>query len=105
MPQLQSNGRCECYVSIKSPVHVFNEIIKPNGVDFHGNELIAEEAKTPPRIFYSNKTFIRSSNLLEPLPNILFQEPVNSARPNVDKPPIQNVGISCSNAIILPQKR
>ena len=104
MPQLQSNGRGKRYFSIKSPVHVFNEIIKPNGVDFQGNKLLAEET-TPPRTFYSNNTFIKSSNLLELLPNIFLQEPANPARSNVDKPPVQNVEILCSDAIIFNKKR
>ena len=63
-----------------------------------------EEAKTPPRTFQSNNTFIKSSNLLQPLPNILHQEPVNPATSNVDKPPIQNVGSLCSDAIIPNEK-
>lgn len=100
---LQSNGRGKRYFSIKSPVHVFNEIIKPNGVDFHGNKLLAEET-TPPRTFYSNNTFIKSSNLREPLPNILLQEPANPARSNLDKKSIQTVRISCSD-VIIPDKK
>ena len=104
IPQLHSSGRCKRYVSVELPVHVFNEIIKPNGADFHGNKLIVEEAKTPPRTFQSSNTIIKSSNLLEPLPNILHQEPVNPATSNADKPPIQNVESSCSDAII-PNKK
>ena len=103
MPQLQSNGGCKCYFLIKSPVHVFSKIIKPNGVDFHGNKLLAEETTT--RTYYSNNAFIKSSNLLERLPNILLQEPANPARSNVDKPPVQNVEILCSDAIISNKKR
>ena len=49
LPQLQRNGRRKRYAYSKSHVHVFNEIIKLNGVEFHGNKLIADEAKMPPR--------------------------------------------------------
>ena len=104
IPQLQSNGRCKRYVSIKSPAHVFNEIIEPNAVDFHGNKHLAEEAKTPPRTFSSNNTFIKSSSLREPLPNILLQEPANPARSNLDKKSIQTVRISRSD-VIIPDKK
>ena len=52
---------------------------------FMVTKLLVEEAKTPPGTFYSNNTFIKSSNLLEPLPNILLQELANPARSNIDK--------------------
>ena len=35
--QLQSNGRRKRYAYIKSPVYVFSEVIKLNGVKFHDN--------------------------------------------------------------------
>ena len=73
MPHLQNNARRKRYSDIKSPVHVFNEIIKLNGVEFHCNKVIVKEAKTPPRTIYSNNTLIKSSNLLEPLPNPTFK--------------------------------
>lgn len=100
---LQSNGRGKRYFSIKSPVHVFNEIIKPNGVDFHGNKLLAEET-TPPRTFYSNNTFIKSSNLLELLTNIRSPKLANPTRSNGDQPLIFNIKKSFSDAII-PNKK
>ena len=70
MLQLQSNRRRKRYAYMKASVHVFNEIIKTNRVEFHGSKCFVEEAKTPARTFYSNNTFIKSSNLLEPLSNI-----------------------------------
>ena len=39
LPQLQSNGRRKRYACIKSPVYVFNETIKLNEIEFHGNKL------------------------------------------------------------------
>ena len=57
MPQLQSSGRHKHYVYIKSLVHDFNEILRLNGVEFHGNKLIAEIVKTPLRTIYSNNTW------------------------------------------------
>ena len=78
MPQLQSNGRRKRYAYIKSSVHVFNEIIKLNGVEFRGNKFIVEEEKTLPTTIYSNNAFIKSSNLLEPLPNIKIKRRSNT---------------------------
>ena len=43
---------------------IFNETKKLNGVEFHGNKLIAEESKTPSRTIYSNNNLIKSSHLL-----------------------------------------
>ena len=77
MLQLKSNGRHKRYPYNKSPVHIFNEIIELNEVEFQGNKLIVKETKAPPRTIYSNNTFNRSSKLLEPLPNIPSRNPAN----------------------------
>ena len=47
-----------------SPVHILNKIIKLNGVEFHGNKVIVEEAKTPARTIYSKNNLIKNSKLL-----------------------------------------
>ena len=104
MPQLQSNGRRKRYAYIKSSVHVFKEIIKLNGVEFRGNKLIVEEEKTLPTTIYSNNAFIKSSNFLEPLPNIPPPKPANPTRSNADQPLMQNVKNSHPDAI-MPNKK
>lgn len=100
MLQLQSNGRCKSYAYIKSSVHVFNEIIKPNGAEFHGNKLILEEAiKHHLKQFTATITLNEGSNSLEPLPNIPPSKPANPTRSNADQPLIQNAKNSYSDAI------
>ena len=99
MPQLQSSGRHKHYVYIKSLVHYFNEILRLNGVEFHGNKLIVEIVKTPLRTIYSNNTSIESSNLLEALPNIPPFKPSNSTRSNADQPVKQKIRNSYSDAV------
>ena len=69
---------------IKSPVSVFSEILKLNGVKFHGNKITVEKKK-PPRTFYSNNIFINSSNLLEILLNIPPPKPVSLNRYKSDE--------------------
>ena len=71
-------------------VHVFNEIFRLNGVEFHDTKRIVEEVKTPPCTIYSNKTLIKTSNMLDPLPNIPPSKPANATRSNADQPLIQN---------------
>ena len=75
-----------------------------NGVEFHGNKLIVEEAKLPTSTTYRNNTFIKSSNLFEPLTSIPFPKPANPIRSNADQPPIQNVVNSYSYSIV-PDKK
>ena len=104
MPQLQSSGRHKRYVYIKSLVHDFNEILRLNGVEFHGNKLIVEIVKTPLRTIYSNNTSIESSNLLEALPNIPPFKPSNSTRSNADQPVKQKIRNSYSDAVT-PNKK
>ena len=91
MPQLQSNGGSKHYAYSKSPVYVFNEILKLNGVECHGNKLIVEEVETPHRTIHNNNTFIKSYNFLEPLPYNHPPKPASPTRSNVDQQIIQNV--------------
>ena len=49
------------------------------------------EGKTLSRTIYSNNIFIKSSTLLESLPNISTPKPVNLAKSSADKPLKQNV--------------
>ena len=64
MPQLQSIGRRKIYAYVRSPVHILNKIIKLNEVEFHGNKVIVEEAKTPARTIYRKNNLIKNSKLL-----------------------------------------
>ena len=64
----------------------FSEVIKLNGVEFHGNK----HAKTWPRTICSNNTYIKRSNLLEPLLNIAPPKPANPTRSNADQLRIHN---------------
>lgn len=89
--QLQSNGRNKRYAYIKSPVPDFSEITKLNRIESNGNKLVMREGKTPSRTIYSNNIFIKSSILLESLPNISTPKPVNPAKSSADKPLKQNV--------------
>lgn len=45
MPQLPSNGSRKHYAYIKSSANVFSEVIKLNGVKFHGNKPFVDEAE------------------------------------------------------------
>ena len=78
--------------------------MKLNGVESNGNKLVVKEAGIAPRTNYSNNTFIKSSNLLKPLPNIPPPKPVNSIKSNVDQPLTQNFKSSQSYAVI-PNKK
>ena len=65
--------------------------MKLNWAEFDGNKLSLEEAKTPLKIIYNNNIFIKSSTLLESLPNISTPKPVNPAKSSADQPLKQNV--------------
>ena len=65
----------------------------------YGNKFILEEAKTPPRTIYNHNTLIKSSNLLERLPNISRSKPANPTRSNAGQLLIQNVRSLYSDAI------
>ena len=104
MLQLQSNGRQKRHPYIKLPAYVFHEIIKLNGVKIHGNKIIVEESKMPPRTIYNNDTFIKSSNLSEPLPNTAPSKPANPITSNTHQAPTQNVVNSHSHAIMPKNK-
>ena len=64
----------------------FSEVIKLNGVEFHGNKHV----KTSPRTICSDNTYIKRSNLLEPLLNIAPPKPANPTRSNADQLRIHN---------------
>lgn len=77
--------------------------MKLNGVESNGNKLVVKEAGIAPRTNYSNNTFIKSSNLLKPLPNIPPPKPVNPTRSNTHQPLIQNIVKSYSDEF-MPNK-
>ena len=64
----------------------FSEVIKLNGVEFHVNKHV----KTSPRTICSDNTYIKRSNLLEPLLNIAPPKPANPTRSNADQLRIHN---------------
>ena len=47
--KLEQNGRHNGHAFILAPCHVSNELVKSDGLEFHGCKIIIEEAKTPPR--------------------------------------------------------
>ena len=87
-------------LTLNKKIHVFNEIKKLNGVEFHGNKLILEQAKTLPWTIYSNNTLLKSSDLLEPLPNLPLSKPANPTRSNTDQALIKNFKYLYSDAIM-----
>ena len=49
MSKLQQNGRHNGHAFILALCHVCNELVKLNGLEFHGRKLIIEEAITSPK--------------------------------------------------------
>ena len=48
MSKLEQNGRHNGHAFILAPCHVSNELVKSDGLEFHGCKIIIEEAKTLP---------------------------------------------------------
>ena len=48
MSKLEQNGRHNGQAFILAPCHVSNELVKSDGLEFHGCKIIIEEAKKPP---------------------------------------------------------
>ena len=51
MSKLQQNGRHNGHAFISASCHACDDLVKLNGLEFHGSKIIIEEAKTPPWTF------------------------------------------------------
>ena len=51
MSNLQQNGRHNDHVFILAPCHVYNELVKLHGLEFHCRKIIIEEAKHHLRLY------------------------------------------------------
>ena len=54
--------RTKGYTYIIAPKHVYDELVKSNGISFRGKCLIIEDAKTTPKIINPNTIIFTSLN-------------------------------------------
>ena len=66
-PLNQQTQKTRGHVYITAPKHVFDELVKLNGVEFKGKFLIIENAKVRPKVTNPNLTNFTSPNRFEPL--------------------------------------
>ena len=66
-PLNQQTQKTRGHVYITAPKHVFDELVKLNGVEFKGKFLIIENAKVRPKVTNPNLTNFPSPNRFEPL--------------------------------------
>ena len=66
-PLNQQTQKTRGHVYITAPKHVFDELVKLNGVEFKGKFLIIENAKVRPKVTNPNLKNFTSSNRFEPL--------------------------------------
>ena len=66
-PLNQQTQKSKGHTYITAPKHVFDELVKLNGVEFKGKLLFIEIAKVKPKITNQNKINFTSPNRFEPL--------------------------------------
>ena len=108
MSNLQQNGRHNGHVFILAPCHVYNELVKLHGLEFHCRKIIIEEAKTPPKTLLNELSATVVANDQENMhklpPTINELRSKSPATPREEQSPIQNINSTYSNAVI-PKKK
>ena len=102
MSKLEQSGRHNGHAFILAPCHVSNELVKSDGLEFHGCKIITEEAKTPPRTLLNELSISAVANDQQNMdkmsPTINDVKSKLPAAPVQEQCPIQIIKSTYSNA-------
>ena len=108
MSNFQQYGRHNGHVFILAPFHVYNELVKLNGLEFHCHKIIIKEAKTPPRTLLNELSTTVVANIQRNMhkmsPTINDLRSKSPTTPTEEQSPIPNINSTYSNAVI-PKKK